>query len=208
MAKEEKKSQSKKKTVVKRRKIASKKSSTTERSTSIASRKRSLLKRMRSRKTMKKRRRRRDEEKDEFDVRLVSIRRVSKVKAGGKTLRMSVMVVIGDRKGSIGVAIAKGRDVKGAQRKAINKARKDMFKVPLRGQTIPHEVVHKFRAAKVFLKPASPGTGVIAGSAVRAVVEAAGIKDILSKRMGTKNIIPNVYATFEALKMLRLKRES
>ncbi|MDD3648345.1 MAG: 30S ribosomal protein S5 [Candidatus Dojkabacteria bacterium] len=149
---------------------------------------------------------RRSRDEDELDVRLVSIRRVSKVKAGGKRLRLSVMVVIGDKKGNIGVAIGKGKDVRSAQEKAVNKAKKNMIKVLLKGQTIPHEVTIKYKAAKVMLKPAVPGTGVIAGGAVRAVVEASGIKDILSKVLGTKNTIPNVYATFNALKSLKLTR--
>jgi small subunit ribosomal protein S5 len=166
-------------------------------------RKKSLLRRMEKKERV---RRRRVKKRDELDIRLVSIRRVSKVKAGGKKLRMSVMAVVGDGKGNIGIALAKGKDVKEAQEKAANRAKKKMFKVPLKGQTIPHEITLKFGAAKVFLKPAAPGTGVIAGKAIRAVVEAAGIKDILSKVIGTKNIIPNVYATVEALKNLRLTR--
>jgi len=149
---------------------------------------------------------RRKRKKKEFEVRLVSIRRVSKVKAGGKRLRMSVLAVIGDRKGKVGIGLAKGRDVKDAQGKAVNQAKKNMIKVPTKGQTIPHDVYVKYKAAKVYLKPASPGTGVIAGGAVRAVVEVAGIKDILSKIIGTNNTITNVYATFEALKRLRLSR--
>jgi len=148
----------------------------------------------------------RKKKEDEFDVRLVSIRRVSKVKAGGKRLRMSVLAVIGDRRGHVGVGLEKGKDVKDAQNKAVNQAKKDMMTVPMKGQTIPHEVTVKYKAAKVFLKPAAPGTGVIAGGAVRAVVEVAGIKDILSKIIGTNNTITNVYATIEALKRLRLSR--
>lgn len=147
---------------------------------------------------------RRDER--EFDTRIVSIRRVAKTRAGGRRLRLSVMVVIGDKKGKIGVGIAKGLDVRSAEAKAVNKAKKHMVKIELNGQTIPHEVTYKKGAAKVFLKPAAPGTGVIAGGAVRAVVETAGIKDVLSKVLGTKNIINNVYATFEALKKLRSER--
>jgi small subunit ribosomal protein S5 len=148
----------------------------------------------------------RRKEEEELDVRVVSIRRVAKVKAGGKRLKLSVMVVVGDKGGKIGVGVAKGKDVHDASQKAVAKAKRIMIAVSLKGQTIPHEITQKFCAAKVFLKPAAPGTGVIAGGAVRAVVEAAGIKDILSKELGSKNIIPNVYATFEALKNLRLTR--
>ena len=146
------------------------------------------------------------QEEKEFDVRIVSIRRVTKVRSGGKRMRLSVMVVIGDRKGRIGIAIAKGKDVRDAQNKAINRAKKNMMKVLMKGQTIPHEITMKYKAAKVFLKPAIPGTGVIAGGAIRSVVEVAGIKDIFSKVIGSKNIITNVYATFNALKNLKLTR--
>lgn len=162
-----------------------------------------MTRRARFARSAKKRKKRKEEE---FDVKVVSVRRVAKVKAGGKRLRLSVMVVIGDKKGRIGVGIAKGRDVHTASNKAVNKGKKKMIKVSLKGQTIPHEITQKYHAAKVFLKPAAPGTGVIAGGAVRAVVEAAGIKDILSKQLGTKNIISNIYATFEALKNLKLSR--
>jgi small subunit ribosomal protein S5 len=187
-------------------KISTKKSKSNE---SIGQRKKQVLRKIsRNERTAKARSRRRRRPNDEFDVRIVSIRRVSKVKAGGKKLRMSVMVVIGDNKGKIGVALAKGHDVRDAQGKAVNKAKKGMFKIPLRGQTIPHEITQKYGAAKVFLKPAVPGTGVIAGDAVRNVVELAGVKDILSKQLGSNNIILNVYATFEALKNLRISRFS
>ena len=153
---------------------------------------------------LKKARERKEE--DEFEVRIVSIRRVSKVKAGGKRLRMSVMVVMGDKAGRVGVAVAKGVGVKEAESKAINKAKKGMVKILLQGQTIPHEITYKFKAAKIFLRPAAPGTGVIAGDAVRSVAEVCGIKDILTKVLGTKNTVTNVYATFKALKSLKLER--
>lgn len=168
----------------------------------IDKRKKRVLRKMRGRSRVAPRKR----EEEELDVRIVSIRRVAKVKAGGKRLKLSVMVVVGDKTGQIGVGVAKGKDVRDASRKAVAKAKKSMIKVPLKGQTIPHEITQKFCAAKVFLKPASPGTGVIAGGAVRAVVEAAGIKDILSKELGSRNAISNVYAAFEALKNLRLSR--
>jgi small subunit ribosomal protein S5 len=192
------------------RKVVKKVSPTTsgkKKEETITKRKRELIRRMDSRSRFA-RVRRKVKPEDEHQVRIVSIRRVSKVKAGGKRLRMSVMVVIGDKNGSIGVAIAKGKDIRDAQGKAVNKAKKKMIKVPLKGQTIPHEITQKYGAAKVFLKPASPGTGVIAGGAVRSVVEIAGIKDILSKRLGSRNTITTVYATFEALKNLRLSRFS
>ncbi len=175
--------------------------------TSIEKRKESMMRRIsKESRRSRIRRKQKKREKDEFDVRLVSIRRVSKVKAGGKRLRMSVLAVVGDRKGHVGVGLEKGRDVKDAQNKAVNQAKKELIKVPMKGQTIPHEVTVKYKAAKVFLKPAAPGTGVIAGDAIRAVVEVAGIKDILSKIIGTNNTITNVYATMEALKNLKLSR--
>jgi len=145
-----------------------------------------------------------ENENSGLDIKIVSIRRVTKVKAGGKTLRLSVLVVVGDRFGKIGIAIAKGKDVRSAQEKAVNKAKKNMVKIQLKGNTIPHEVYVKYKAAKLILKPAVAGTGVISGGAVRSVVEAAGVKDILSKVLGTKNVITNVYATFEALKKLKI----
>jgi small subunit ribosomal protein S5 len=190
-------SRSKKKPVIDVKKTITKKKD-------IDTRKQEAYRQIRRKSRMEKRRRRRRKEDDEYDVRLVSIRRVAKTRAGGKRLRLSVMVVVGDRKGNIGIAMGKGKDVKDAQVKAVNKAKKKMIKVPLRGQTIPHKVLSKYSAAKVLLKPAAPGTGVIAGGPVRAVVEAAGIKDILSKELGSKNAIPNVYATFEALRSLKL----
>jgi len=172
----------------------------------IDERKKRVLTRLKQRERFSKRRKERRKKEEDVDVRIVSIRRVAKVRSGGKRLKLSVMVVIGDKKGQVGVAIAKGKDVQSASKKAVNKAKKTMVKILLKGQTIPHEITQKFSAAKVFLKPAAPGTGVIAGKAIRAVVEAAGIKDILSKELGTKNTIPNVYATFAALKRLKLSR--
>ncbi|KKQ94616.1 MAG: ribosomal protein S5 [candidate division CPR2 bacterium GW2011_GWC1_39_9] len=138
-----------------------------------------------------------------YDERVVQIDRITRVVAGGRRLRFRATVVVGDKNGSVGVGIAKGREVVLAINKASQKARKSMVKVTLKGTTIPHEVMVKFSGAKVFLKPASKGTGVIAGGAVRAVVEVAGIHDILSKMIGSSNKINNVYATFEALKQLK-----
>lgn len=142
-------------------------------------------------------------EADEFEQRVVDIRRVTKVNSGSKRLRMSVLVVVGDKKGRVGIAIGRGLDVRDATAKAVKKAKKNVVFVNLKNQTIPHEIVHKYGAAKIFLKPAAPGTGVIAGSAVRSVVELVGIKDILSKSIGTNNKILNVYCTVEALQRLK-----
>lgn len=142
---------------------------------------------------------------DELDKKIVSIRRVARTYSGGKRMRLSVLVVVGDRKGRVGVGLGKGEDVKKAEEKAVNYARKRMVSIALKGTTIPHEITYKRGAAKVFLKPAAPGTGVIAGSSMRAVLEAVGVKDILTKVLGTGNAISNVYATLDALKNLKQK---
>jgi len=143
-----------------------------------------------------------DQAKSGLERKLVSIRRVTRSYKGGKRLRMSVLVVVGDRAGRVGVAIAKGADVKAAEEKAAKIAEKNMIKINIKGNTISHLVYHKKGAAKILLRPAAPGTGIIAGSAIRAVAELAGIKDILSKVIGTNNKITNVYATMEALSSL------
>lgn len=142
----------------------------------------------------------------QFDSIPVSIRRVTKVGSGSKRLRFSVVVVVGDRKGQVGAGIGRGPDVRSAIEKATRTAKRDMFRVPIVGTTIPHEITCKNGAAQVFLKPALPGTGVIAGGSVRAVVELAGIKDLLSKVQGTNNQINNVYTTIKALKSLSSER--
>lgn len=139
----------------------------------------------------------------EFEEKIVQVNRVSKKTQGGNKIGFSVVVVIGDKKGRVGVGLGKAPDVSGAILKGTNYAKKHLLRIPMRGTTIPHEVYVKLGAAKVLLKPASPGTGVIAGGAVRAVVEAAGIRDIVSKTLGTGNQASNVYATLEALKQLR-----
>lgn len=159
----------------------------------------------RPRKGDKKKRRRRGSD-DGFDSKIISIRRVTRSYKGGKRMRLSVVAVVGDKKGRIGVGVGKGADVRAAEEKAVNYAKKHLVMIETKGDTIPHETVHKRGAAKVFLKPAAPGTGIIAGSAVRAVVELAGVKDILTKVIGTKNNINNAYATMEALTTLRKSR--
>ncbi|EKD57541.1 MAG: ribosomal protein S5 [uncultured bacterium] len=144
-----------------------------------------------------------EREPKEFDERVVQIDRVTRVVKGGRRLRFRATVVIGDKKGRVGVGVAKGSAVVLAITKAVAQAKKNMITINMHETTIPHEVETVYCGARVFLKPASPGTGVIAGGAVRAVVEAAGIKDILSKMIGSSNKINNVYATLEALKSLR-----
>ena len=143
---------------------------------------------------------------DGFETKVLSVRRVTNVKAGGKRMKLSVMVVVGDKKGRVGVATAKGSEVRTAQEKAIKRAKKKLITVATKGNTIPHEMVLKLGASKVFLKPAAPGTGVIAGATMRAIVELAGIQDVLTKVLGSNNHIAIAYCTIEALKKLRTSR--
>jgi len=140
---------------------------------------------------------------DEFFERVVQVNRVSKKTKGGDKRSLSVLVVVGDKKGRVGVGLGKAAEVQSAVRKATSYAKKHMITVPLNGRTIPHTILVKSGAAKVLLKPAPVGTGVIAGGAVRVVVEAAGIHDIVSKSLGTENKASNVYATLKALSQLK-----
>lgn len=140
---------------------------------------------------------------EEFEEKIVRINRVSKKTKGGNKFGFSVLVVVGDKKGKVGYGLGKSRTVQAAIKKGVILAKKHLITVPMFNTTIPHEIFIKKGAAKVMLKPASSGTGVIAGGAVRAVIEAAGIKDILSKVLGTSNQASNVYATLEALSKLR-----
>lgn len=144
----------------------------------------------------------RNREIKEFEETVVDIRRISKKTKGGNTIRFSALVVIGDKKGKVGVGLSKASDVSGAIRKAIDLAQRRMVKVPLRGTTIPYSVEEKFSAAKVILKPAPPGTGIIAGGPMRVVLESAGVRDAVGKFLGTSNKISNVYACLKALKTI------
>ena len=145
----------------------------------------------------------RNTEGPQLDVRVVRTNKVFKTHKGGKTASWSILVVVGDNKGSVGVGIGKARGIPDAIRKAEEAARRNMFKVELIGTTIPHEIVAVSGTARVVLRPAAPGTGVKAGGAVRACLEACGIHDVLAKSLGSRNAINMSYATIEAFKALR-----
>lgn len=142
-------------------------------------------------------------ERSMYDKKTVSIRRVAKVTKGGKRLRFSAMVVVGDHNGSVGVGLGRGVDTKSAVEKGERIAIKKMKKIQLAGDTVPHEIMFKEGAAKVMIRPARPGTGVIAGSSVRTVLELAGIENVYGKLLGTTDAVATAYATFGALKALR-----
>lgn len=150
-----------------------------------------------------KRRKFKEAKKDEFEQKIVDLARVTRVMAGGKRMRFRACIAIGDKKGKVAIGMAKGADVAIAVNKAVNKAKKNFIEVPIVNDTIPHEIFHKLGAAKILLKPSRKGRGVIAGGAVRIILELAGIRNITSKILGTNSKINNVKCTIDALSKLR-----
>lgn len=146
---------------------------------------------------------RRDRVEDEFDQRVVELARVTRVMAGGKRMRFRALVVLGNKKGRVGVGLAKGADVSLAVEKAATKARKSLVQVPLKNGTFPHEITVKYKSARVMLKPARVGTGIIAGGPVRVVLEMAGVPNVVSKTLGSPNKINNIRAVFKAFSLMK-----
>ena len=151
--------------------------------------------------------RRPDRKDDEFDQKVIDIARVTRVMKGGKRMSFRACIVIGDRKGRVAMGLRKGADVAVAINKAITAAKKEVITVKIVDGTIPSRVVAKFKAAEVLLRPAAPGTGVIAGGAVRAVLELAGVKNVVSKMLGSKNKVNNVKAIMNALEQLKTQEQ-
>ena len=148
-----------------------------------------------------------EENIQEFSETVVDINRVSKKTKGGNTMRFTALVVVGDKNGRVGAGHSKAMDVRGAIQKAVGYAKAHMVEIPIEGTTVPFEVETKYGAAKIILKPAPAGSGIIAGGPMRVVLEAAGIKDAVGKILGTNNKISNVYATIEALKRMNILKE-
>ena len=146
-----------------------------------------------------------EEQRREFDQKVVEVKRVTRVVAGGKRMRFRALVVIGDHKGKVGMGLKKGADVSESVNKAVNAAKKRMITVPLVNGTIPHGLRVKYKSSQLLLKPAKPGTGVIAGGAVRQVFELAGVKNVVCKMLGSNNKVNNVKAVFAAFEKMKSK---
>jgi small subunit ribosomal protein S5 len=158
---------------------------------------------------MEKRRRRSggegERERSEFDQKVVEVKRVTRVVAGGKRMRFRALVVIGDHKGKVGMGLKKGADVSESVNKAVNAAKKNMVTLPLVNGTIPHQLNVKYKSSSLMLKPAKPGTGVIAGGAARQVFELSGVKNVVCKMLGSNNKVNNVKAVFAAFRKMKSK---
>jgi small subunit ribosomal protein S5 len=150
---------------------------------------------------------RRENEEKEFAEKLIKLNRVAKVVKGGRRFSFSALVVAGDGKGRVGYGFGKANDVSEAIRKAVDRAKRSLRTVPIKNNTLPHEVVGQFKSANVLLKPAAPGTGIIAGGAVRAVMEAAGVHDVLSKSLGARNSINIIKAVFDGFDSVMSAKE-
>ncbi len=146
-------------------------------------------------------------ERSEFDQKVVEVKRVTRVVAGGKRMRFRALVVIGDHKGRVGMGLKKGSDVAESVNKAVNQAKKNLVSLPLTHETIPHEVDIKYKSSSLIMRPAKPGTGVIAGGAIRSVMELAGVKNVVSKMLGSNNKVNNVKAVFSAFKLMKSKEQ-
>jgi small subunit ribosomal protein S5 len=146
-------------------------------------------------------------QRDEFDQKVVEVKRVTRVVAGGKRMRFRALVVIGDHKGRVGLGLKKGADVMESVNKAVSQAKKSLITLPLTNETIPHEINVKYKSSALLLKPARPGTGIIAGGAVRSVMDLAGVKNVVSKMLGSNNKVNNVKAVFTAFQNMRSKEQ-
>ena len=148
-----------------------------------------------------------ERQQSEFDQKVVEVSRVTSVTGGGKRMRFRALIVIGDRKGRVGMGLRKGRDVAESVTKAVNHAKKNILVIPLVDGTIPHETKVKYKASILVMRPAKPGTGVIAGGAVRQVAEMAGIKNMMSKMFGSSNKVNNIKAVFSGFRAMRSKEQ-
>ncbi|HLC76224.1 MAG TPA: 30S ribosomal protein S5 [Candidatus Peribacterales bacterium] len=151
---------------------------------------------------------RRDREPKEFDEHVLQVARVTRVVKGGRRMRFRATVVIGNRKGKVGIGMGKSGEVQSAVQKAVSDAKRHMIDVPIIKDTIPHAIDHKFKAARIRLLPASTGTGIIAGGALRPILDLAGVKNVLSKRYGTSNTVVNAQAAIQALALLRKPKQA